>query len=46
MARRTGKKRVKDSVAGYKLPKYSVLMSVYDQELPENLNQSLESMLK
>ena len=33
-------------VAGYKLPKYSVLMSVYEKELPENLNQSLESMLK
>ncbi|MBO4865585.1 MAG: glycosyltransferase [Ruminococcus sp.] len=33
-------------VEGYELPKYSVLMSVYDQELPENLNQSLESMLK
>ncbi|MBP5268861.1 glycosyltransferase [Ruminococcus albus] len=33
-------------VAGYRLPKYSVLMSVYEKELPENLNQSLESMLK
>ena len=32
-------------VGGYKLPDYSVLMSVYDKELPENLNQSLESML-
>lgn len=41
MARRTDR-----YVQGYKLPKYSVLMSVYDQELPENLNQSLESMLK
>ena len=29
----------------YKLPPYSVLMSVYDKELPENLNESLESML-
>ena len=27
------------------LPGYSVLMSVYDRELPENLNASLESML-
>ena len=27
------------------LPEYSVLMSVYDRELPENLNTSLESML-
>lgn len=27
------------------LPEYSVLMSVYDRELPENLNDSLESML-
>lgn len=32
-------------VGKYKLPKYSVLMSVYDKELPENLNESLESML-
>lgn len=27
------------------LPPYSLLMSVYDMELPENLNESLESML-
>ena len=27
------------------LPPYSVLMAVYDKELPENLNDSLESML-
>ena len=39
-------RQIVDHVAGYQLPKYSVLMSVYDQELPENLNQSLESMLK
>ena len=32
-------------VGKYKLPPYSVLMSVYDKELPENLNESLESML-
>lgn len=32
-------------VGRYTLPKYSVLMSVYDRELPENLNESLESML-
>lgn len=32
-------------VKKYKLPPYSVLMSVYDKELPENLNESLESML-
>ena len=29
----------------YNLPPYSVLMSVYDKELPANLNESLESML-
>ena len=49
MARLTGRKKsrhILGSVAGYKLPKYSVLMSVYDKEMPENLNQSLESMLK
>lgn len=28
------------------LPPYSVLMSVYERELPENLNSSLESMLQ
>lgn len=39
-------RRVKRYVQDYELPEYSVLMSVYDQELPENLNQSLESMLK
>lgn len=33
------------SVGRYTLPEYSVLMSVYDRELPENLNESLESML-
>lgn len=33
------------NVGGYKLPEYSVLMSVYNQELPENLNESIESML-
>ena len=27
------------------LPPYSLLMSVYDMELPENLNESLDSML-
>lgn len=32
-------------VGKYTLPEYSVLMSVYDRELPENLNESLESML-
>ncbi len=32
-------------IGKYDLPKYSVLMSVYDKELPENLNESLESML-
>ncbi len=32
-------------IGRYELPEYSVLMSVYDQELPENLNESLESML-
>ena len=32
-------------IGGYELPEYSVMMSVYDQELPENLNESLESML-
>lgn len=32
-------------VKKHKLPPYSVLMSVYDKELPENLNESLESML-
>ena len=32
-------------VGKYTLPAYSVLMSVYDRELPENLNESLESML-
>lgn len=32
-------------VGRYILPEYSVLMSVYDRELPENLNESLESML-
>lgn len=32
-------------VGRYTLPEYSVLMSVYDRELPENLNESLESML-
>ncbi len=30
---------------GDKLPPYTVLMSVYDRELPENLNNSLESMI-
>ena len=30
-------------VGKYTLPEYSVLMSVYDRELPENLNESLES---
>jgi glycosyltransferase involved in cell wall biosynthesis len=39
-------RRVKRYVQDLELPEYSVLMSVYDQELPENLNQSLESMLK
>lgn len=29
----------------YDLPPYSLLMSVYDKELPANLNESLESML-
>ncbi|WP_279254442.1 glycosyltransferase [Ruminococcus sp. Marseille-P6503] len=29
----------------YRLPPYSVLMTVYDKELPANLNESLESML-
>ena len=29
---------------GKKLPPYSVLMSVYDRETPENLNASLDSM--
>ncbi len=29
----------------YRLFPYSVLMTVYDKELPENLNESLESML-
>lgn len=32
-------------VGRYKLAPYSVLMSVYDRELPENLNECLESML-
>lgn len=32
-------------VGKYVLPPYSVLMSVYNKELPENLNESLESML-
>jgi len=32
-------------VGRYILPEYSVLMSVYDRELPENLNESIESML-
>lgn len=32
-------------VGKYVLPQYSVLMTVYDKELPENLNESLESML-
>ena len=32
-------------VGRYKLAPYSVLMSVYDKELPENLNECLESML-
>lgn len=32
-------------VGRYTLPEYSVLMSVYNKELPENLNESLESML-
>ncbi|MBQ8107365.1 MAG: glycosyltransferase [Ruminococcus sp.] len=32
-------------VGKYELAEYSVLMSVYDRELPENLNESLESML-
>lgn len=36
MGRRVGK---------YTLPRYSVLMSVYDKEIPENFNESLESML-
>ena len=30
---------------GKRLPPYSVLMSVYDRETPENLNASLDSML-
>lgn len=38
-------RRTVDKVGRYTLPKYSVLMSVYDRELPENLNESLESML-
>ncbi|MBR1740193.1 MAG: glycosyltransferase [Ruminococcus sp.] len=32
-------------VGRYTLPEYSVLMSVYDRERPDNLNESLESML-
>ena len=32
-------------VGKYTLPEYSVLMSVYDRELPENLNESLESKI-
>lgn len=30
---------------GKRLPPYSVLMTVYERELPENLNSSLDSML-
>ena len=36
---------VAKQIGKYTLPRYSVLMSVYDKELPENLNESLESML-
>jgi glycosyltransferase involved in cell wall biosynthesis len=36
---------VSKQIGRYTLPEYSVLMSVYDRELPENLNESLESML-